>query len=99
MRYRLSAQAETDLEHILIEGILTFGELQALKYQDSFKRIFDLLAYMPSLGRKSERGLPDEYRFVHGQHVIYYRIDSDEIMIETIIYGPLITDLWGESDL
>ncbi len=53
MRYRLSSKAEKDLEDILIEGILTFGELQALKYQDSFKRTFDLLAQMPSLGRKS----------------------------------------------
>ena len=47
MRYRLSQKAVADLENILIEGILTFGELQALKYQDSFKKIFDLFACMP----------------------------------------------------
>jgi len=55
MRFRLSKKAEVDLEDILIRGILTFGELQALKYQESFKRTFDLLAHMPTLGRKSER--------------------------------------------
>ena len=95
MRYRLSEQAETDLEDILIEGLLTFGELQALKYQDSFKRTFDLLAYMPHVGRSSERGREDERRFVHGSHVIFYRLEPDWIVIETIIYGPLITDPWG----
>lgn len=55
MQYKLSLQAETDLEDILIESILTFGELQALKYQDSFHKTFQLLAYMPGIGRKSER--------------------------------------------
>ncbi len=29
MRYRLSQKVVADLENILIEGILTFGELQA----------------------------------------------------------------------
>lgn len=97
MRYRLSQKAVVDLENILIEGILTFGELQALKYQDSFKKTFDLLAYMPILGRKSERSNTNEHRFLHGSHVIYYRIESDEIVIENIIYGPIIKDIWGDS--
>jgi len=44
MQYRLSEKAVADLEDILIEGIVTFGDLQALKYQDSFKRTF---AYLP----------------------------------------------------
>lgn len=71
MRYRLSEKAAVDLEDILTEGVLTFGELQALKYQDSFKRTFELLAYMPTLGRKSERSGTNEHRFLHGSHVIY----------------------------
>jgi len=96
MHYRLSEQAERDLEEILIEGILTFGELQALKYQDSFKRTFDLLAYMPKIGRKSERGHENEHRFVHGSHVIYYRIDPSEVVIETLIKASLVIDSWGD---
>jgi len=81
----------------LIEGILGFGGLQALKYQDSFKRTFDLLAYMPSIGRKSERNSITERRFLHGSHVIYYRLEAEDIVIETIIYGPIIIDIWGDS--
>jgi len=95
MRYRLSEKAEKDLEDIFIEGILAFGELQALKYQDSFKRTIDLLAYMPSIGRKSERKNMTERRFLHGSHVIYYRIEAEDIIIENIIYGPIIIDIWG----
>ncbi len=96
MHFRLSEKAAIDLEDILIAGILAFGELQALKYQDSFKRVFEMLAYIPTLGRKSERGRANEHRFLHGSHVIYYRIDPDEIVIESIVYGPIITDLWGD---
>ncbi len=95
MRYRFSGQAEKNLEDILVEGILTFGDLQALKYQDSFKHVFELLAYMPTIGRKSERGRENEHRFLHGSHVIYYRTDSDEIIIETILHGAVIKDIWG----
>lgn len=96
MRYRLTEQAEADLENILIEGILRFGELQALKYANSFKRTFELLADMPMIGRSSERGHPDENRFLHGRHVIYYRVEADEIVVQAIIFGGLILDLWGD---
>ena len=97
MRYRLTEQAKFDLKDILIEGILNFGELQALKYKDSFKRTFELLAYMPKIGRTSERGRTDEHRFLHGKHVIYFRIEQDQIVIQTIIHGRVITDLWGDT--
>lgn len=52
---------------------------------------------MPTIGRQSERHAPDEFRFPHGRHVIYYRVELVEVIIETIIYGPLITDLWGDD--
>ena len=97
MRYRLSQQARSDLKDILIEGILNWGDTQSLRYQDSFRRTFELLASMPTLGRRSERGYDDEHRFLHGKHVIYYRIEPDQIVIQTIIYGGLITDLWGDG--
>lgn len=96
MRYRLSLQARNDLKDILKEGILTFGELQALKYQDSLQRTFQLLAYMPNIGRKSERDKENERRFLHGKHVIYYRVEPEQIVINAIIYGPIVTDIWGE---
>jgi len=97
MRYRLTSQAQNNLEDILIEGILTFGELQALKYQDSFQKIFDLLAYMPTIGRKSERYGISQHRFLHGSHIIYYRIEDHQIVIEAIIYGLIVTDIWGDG--
>ena len=96
MRYRLTNTAERNIEDIFIEGIIKFGEIQALRYQESFKRTFELLAYMPRLGRKSERRIKDERRFVHGSHVIYYQIGPDEIVIKTLIDGRCIADLWND---
>lgn len=97
MRYQLSKQAERDLESIFVQGIERFGEHQAMRYQDSFCRTFELLASIPTIGRTSERQAIGERRFVHGSHVIYYRIESNRIIIQSIIYGPRILDIWGES--
>lgn len=96
MRYRLTNEADQNLEQILIEGVFQFGDVQALKYQDSFKHTFELLAYLPKLGRKSERGIRNEHRFPHGAHIIYYLIEADEIIITTLIKGSTIKDIWGE---
>ena len=97
MPYRLSTGAVADLEAILIEGITTFGQEQAFKYQISFRHIFELLASAPRLGRRAGPANEIQRRFVHGSHVIFYRIETDAIEIERIIYGPLITDVWGED--
>ncbi len=53
---------------------------------------------MPGLGRKSQRGRENEYRFIHGKHVIYYSVEPDKIIIERIIYGPVLTDVWGNEE-
>lgn len=94
MPFRLTRRAENDLEDIFVRGIQAFGEHQALKYQQSFSRTFELLAEMPGLGRESERKVEGELRFAHGSHVIYYRmVDEEEMLVVRIIYGPLIVDV------
>lgn len=95
--FEISAQAERDIEDITLNGILRFGEYQANRYHSSLFRTFALLADMPTIGRHSERQSGNERRFVHNAHVIYYRVTDAGIVIETIIYGPLITDIWGED--
>jgi toxin ParE1/3/4 len=95
--YELSAQAERDIEDITLDGIIKFGEYQAHRYQASLYRTFALLADMPTIGRRSERGNRGELRFVHNAHVIYYRIEDDRIVIVALVYGPMIKDIWGED--
>lgn len=97
MRYSLSNEAADDLEHIYIEGILGFGEAQALKYRHSLERLFGMLADMPTLGRRSERGHEGERRFPMGVHVIYYRETGEGIEIMRLIAGRQILDIWGNE--
>ncbi|MCW2305768.1 type II toxin-antitoxin system RelE/ParE family toxin [Rhodobium gokarnense] len=94
MPYRLTERAAVDLEDIFLEGILTFGERQAQKYQESLTRIFELIAFLPEIGRSRDPGTGDRRRFVHGTHIIYYRVHAGMIVVERIIYGPLIADPW-----
>ncbi len=96
MRYRLTEAAVENLEDIFIQSILEFGELQAFKYEDSLRRTFDLLTFTPELGRKAKADNEKERRFVHGSHVIFYRIEPEEIIIESVEHGALIRDPWGD---
>ena len=96
MRYSLTREAEWNLEEIFVEGIIKFGEIQALKYQESFSRTFELLSELPRLGRGSERGIVNEHRFLHGVHVIFYQIEADWIVITALVDGRCITDSWGD---
>lgn len=96
MRYRLSEQAAEDVEYILLKGLLEFGQFQAMTYQNSLKRTFEMLVVMPKIGRASERGHDNELRFLHGSHVIYYRIEPDEIIIEAIEHGRTVRNPWGD---
>jgi len=52
---------------------------------------------MPTIGRKSERGVVNEHRFLHASHIIYYRIEDNQIVIEAIIFGSIIADIWGDG--
>lgn len=98
MRYRLSEQAAADLKDIFVAGIIKFGEAKASKYQDSFKKTFELLAFLPELGRRVEGGSGNERRFVHGRHTIFYRLDVEGVVIQNVIYSPLILHLWGGNE-
>jgi toxin ParE1/3/4 len=97
MSYKLSRQAELDVEDILVQGILAFGEFQAARYQASLFRTFELLSDMPLLGRKSERNRSNERRFVHNSHVIYYFVEGDGVLINAIVHGALIVDIWADD--
>ncbi|MBB34312.1 MAG: hypothetical protein CME88_08410 [Hirschia sp.] len=60
-------------------------------------RTFELLAEAPLIGRIREPGRDHARRFVHNTHVIFYSLEEGGVLIETIIYGPMIRDVWGED--
>jgi toxin ParE1/3/4 len=73
MGYRLSADADRDIEGMFADGIVAFGMDAAWEYRGRLYRTLDLLAENPRMGA-ARRGSRTKAR-VHpfGAHVILYR--------------------------
>jgi len=84
MRHRITARAERDLKDIYRYTVETFGHNQAEKYLRELDAVFELLGDYPNMGRAYEGRTQ---QFVHGKHIILYRIGTDEIIIGRIFHG------------
>lgn len=71
--YRLSRLALADLKSIGRYTVQRWGPDQADRYLDDLRRIFDLLAANPTLGRSCNHIRRGYRRMEHGRHVIFYR--------------------------
>lgn len=84
MRHRITARAERDLKDIYRYTVLTFGAAQAEKYLRELDAVFEILGDYPNMGRVYEGRT---HQFVHGRHIILYRIKQTEIVIGRIFHG------------
>jgi len=82
--YRISRRAEADLTDIYLYTIQNFGERQARKYLLELDAVFELLGDHPRIGRPYEAGT---HQFVHGSHIIIYRIEADAVLIVRILHA------------
>jgi len=84
MRHRVTQRAERDLHDIYRYTYTTFGEKQADKYLRELDHVFGLIADNPRMGRLYQgRTL----QFVHGRHIILYRVIADRVVIGRIFHG------------
>lgn len=84
MRHRITRRAERDLQDIYRYTFLTFGEQQAGKYLRELDAVFALLGDNPRMGRVYEGRT---HQFVHGKHIILYRIEAAHIVIGRVFHG------------
>lgn len=84
MRHRITQRAERDLKEIYSYTIRAFGALQAEKYLRELNAVFELIGQHPHMGR-SYQG--QTRSFVHGRHIILYRISVEEVVIGRIFHG------------
>lgn len=84
MRHRITARAERDLKDIYRHTVLTFGPTQAEKYLRELDAVFEILGHYPKMGRVYEGST---HQFVHGRHIILYRIGANEIIVGRIFHG------------
>lgn len=81
MTYKLTVQAQSDIKAIYRYTVENFGEGQAEEYLGGLGYSFDLLTDNPKIGRAVDG---KRRRYVYREHVVYYRIIEDEILITRI---------------
>ncbi|MBK6738010.1 MAG: type II toxin-antitoxin system RelE/ParE family toxin [Haliea sp.] len=83
--YELTYAADQDFENIFEFGLDTFGVDQAFKYQNGMMQRFAKLAEQPKLYPTVDHIRAGYRRSVYGSHSIYYRIESQGIVIVRIL--------------
>ncbi|MGD8911812.1 MAG: type II toxin-antitoxin system RelE/ParE family toxin [Candidatus Thiodiazotropha sp.] len=83
--YKLSREAEHDLEGIYYIGFVDFGPLQADAYYEGLVERFQHIADSPLIYPDVSHIRKGYRRSVYHAHSIYYRIESDSILIVRII--------------
>lgn len=91
--YRVSDQADEDLLDIYMYGVDRFGRPQAVEYQLSFERCFELIADNRRMGRLSDTIRAGLRRHEHGSHVVIYKELPDHILIVAVVHRRSIEGL------
>jgi toxin ParE1/3/4 len=84
--YKLSRQADQDLEYILDYTVVNFGVDQAIRYYESLRNCLTVLDEQPGMGRAVEDIRGDYCRFEHRRHVIFYRLQEGGIFVVRVLH-------------
>lgn len=84
--YKLSEQADFDLEDIFDYTNLHFGIHQAIKYLTDLDIVFESLVINPEIGRKRYVLKVGLYSITEQEHVIFYRIMQNHIRIVRVLH-------------
>jgi toxin ParE1/3/4 len=99
MPHRLAPEAETDLDDIWCYVARESGNVGiADRLIDSITTHFFSLSRYPHMGRRRDEDLrPGLRSFSVGQYLIFYRVESDDVLILRVIRGSRnIEVLFGE---
>lgn len=83
---RFTNEAENDVLDIHDYTIETFGLNQWVLYEQGLKAVFENLRTNPLLGTDRSSVKRNVRRILFGSHVIYYRLDLDEIVVMRILH-------------
>jgi toxin ParE1/3/4 len=78
--YRLTAEALEDLRRIGRYTHRKWGGIQRRHYLASFEKRFSFLARHPHAGSACDEIRPGYRKVPEGQHMIFYRIGSDDVV-------------------
>lgn len=90
MQYRISREAERDLEEIAEYSLEEFGEKAALRYLTKLFESIRLLPTQPRIGRVAVYAGVKMRRVVSGRHFIYYQLNEEGILVVRIRHGRAV---------
>jgi toxin ParE1/3/4 len=85
--YKLSAEADFDLEAIFDYTEHRYGFNQAVKYLNDLDILFEQLISNPLIGRKRIELKLSLYSIAEQEHIIFYRIMENHIRIVRVLHG------------
>jgi toxin ParE1/3/4 len=85
-------RAETDLRTIGEYTLRTWGLAQAEAYVLSIKECCQLLAERPRLGRACDLISPGLRRMEHAEHIIFYRVLENTIIVSRILHRSMLPE-------
>ena len=84
-RYRILAEANTDINHIYAYGIETWGLAKAKDYLLGLHERFEFLVHNPNIGVNSDELAPGLQRFRYGRHVVFFINTDNGILIVRVL--------------
>ena len=84
-RYKLTNEADRDLERLIDYGIQHFGFKKTLLDIGGMKSRFIEISETPCLWQAVTHIHPEYRRSIYGKHSIYYKINGDEVIIIRIL--------------
>jgi len=91
--WRLSAEANADIEEISRYTAAHFGEGQARRYTGEIRRAIQIAADFPFLARAHTTEAGAAYqRYNIGRHAIFYRETGQGIYVVRILHGAMEFD-------
>lgn len=83
----ISPIARDDLKDIYQFGMRSWGEAQSSKYLDTLKAQLWTIAEQPEMGVERKELLPNMRSFPIENHVIFYRLEIEQIEIIRVLHG------------
>jgi len=91
-RFKLTRNAETDVDGITDYTLRTWGERQCARYVDALESCFRDLAHTPSLGRACEHIRQGLMRQEQGKHVVFYLPKPYGVRIIRVLHERMLPD-------
>lgn len=90
MTYRLTPDAQADLEEIRRFTRQEWGEAQSFNYLQEIQKTLQTLSKMPGMGKKCDDIQQGLFRFPCRRHMLYFRIEGSFLFVIGVVHHSRI---------